>query len=104
MSGAIHLDESVEQDVSLSWYDSLVPTMCDGHEVRLLTCGRDFFPRLVQAIEQARQSVSLETYIFNDDRSGRQVAQALADARARGVSVRCVADGFGTQRLTGKVA
>ena len=104
MATTIHLDESGEQDVSLNWYESLVPTMRDGHEVRLLTCGRDFFPRLVEAIGQARESVWLETYIFNDDRSGRQVAQALVDAHARGVTVRCVADGFGTQRLTGKVA
>jgi cardiolipin synthase len=48
--------------------------------------------------------VHLETYIFNDDASGQQVARALADAAARGVQVRVVVDGFGTIALTGEVA
>jgi cardiolipin synthase len=38
----------------------------------------------------------MATYIFHDDDASRAVAQALADAAARGVAVHLVVDGFGT--------
>lgn len=75
-----------------------------GHRVRLLENGIEFFPALIAAIDAAQVSVHLETYIFNDDASGQQVARALANAAARGVQVRVVVDGFGTIALTGEVA
>jgi len=70
----------------------------------LLENGAEFFPALIAAIGSAQVSVHLETYIFNDDSSGRRVARALADAAARGVRVRVVVDGFGTISLAGEVA
>jgi len=94
---------STDQDVSLAWYRSLSPDMRDGHEVSLLCCGEEFFPALIAEIEQASETVSIETYIFNDDPTGRKVAQALVDAAERGVQVQCVVDGFGTARLDGQV-
>lgn len=58
--------------------------------------GDALFPAMVQAIEAARAEVWLATYIFNDDPSGRRVVQALRDAAERGVQVRLVVDGFGS--------
>lgn len=106
MGSAESVDPDIRspQDVSLPWFESLSPRMLPGHQINLLSRGRDFFPTLVRSIDAARESVSIETYIFNDDRSGRQIAQALVDAAQRGVRVRCVADGFGTPRLEGQVA
>ena len=68
-----------------------------GNAVRLLKNGQAFFPALCQAIDAARSSVHLETYIFTLDRSARAVLVALARASARGVKVRVVIDGFGSQ-------
>lgn len=93
-----------DQDVSLAWYRSLSPDMRGGHEVNLLCSGQEYFPALVAEIEQAKETVSVETYMFNDDPSGLLVAQALVDAAERGVRVQCVVDGFGTPRLDGQVA
>ncbi len=98
------LESRSPRDVSLPWFESLTPRLQPGHHINLLSCGKDFFPTLVRSIQNARESVAVETYMFNDDRSGRQVAQALVDAAGRGVRVRCVADGFGTPRLEGEVA
>lgn len=75
-----------------------------GHRITILQNGAEFFPVLIDSIDRAQVSVALETYIFNDDRSGQAVADALARAAARGVAVRLVVDGFGTVALEGRVA
>ena len=66
------------------------------HQLTLLKGGESFFPALVDAIAGARAEVLLETYIFEIARSVVPVAQALADAAARGVTVCVVFDGVGT--------
>ncbi|MEZ5653381.1 MAG: cardiolipin synthase ClsB [Burkholderiaceae bacterium] len=86
-----------------AWYRSLRPRLTRGHEVRLLDSGAQYFPALLEAIDSATDEIYVETYIFADDRSGRQVARALARAADRGVRVTCVVDGFGTPRLDGEV-
>ena len=68
----------------------------DGHQVQLLQGGAEFFPALEAAINASVHEVRLETYIFNFDASGEQVAAALERAAQRGVRVYLVVDGFGT--------
>ncbi len=67
-----------------------------GNQVELLQGGDELFPRMCQAIEEAREQICLATYIFHDDGAGRRVADALVGAAQRGVEVRLVVDGFGT--------
>lgn len=66
-----------------------------GNRLTLLNSGSEFFPALLTAINEARQEVHLESYIFEDDRTGHDVAGALMAAARRGVSVRVLVDGFG---------
>lgn len=66
-----------------------------GNRVELLRGGREFFPALIEAIDQAVLTVSLETYIYADDDVGRAVADALVRAAERGVAVQLLVDGFG---------
>lgn len=73
--------------------------LLDGHTVRLLQGGQEFFPALVSAMNRARHEIRLETYIFNLDASGVLVADALVQAASRGVSVFLVVDGAGTPEL-----
>lgn len=68
-----------------------------GNAVSLLRNGVEYFPAIIAAMDCARASIYLETYIFADDVSGRAVATALTRAAARGVDVRVVVDGFGTK-------
>ena len=76
------------EQVKLEW--------TDGNQIRLLQNGTDFFPALCKAIDEARVSVHLETYIFMLDRTGLKVLECLMAAAARGVKVRVVLDGFGS--------
>ncbi|CAG0943325.1 MAG: Cardiolipin synthase B [Rhodocyclaceae bacterium] len=71
-----------------------------GNALDLLETGRDFFPALIAAIDAAQREFHLETYIFEDDASGRAVAAALCRAARRGVAVRVLADGFGAARFS----
>ncbi len=76
----------------------------DGHSVQLLQGGQAFFPALIDAIDASRLEVRLETYIFNLDKSGQAVADALLRAAKRGVSVYLVIDGAGTPSLPAALA
>ena len=68
-----------------------------GHDVALLVGGDALFPELIAAIDGAQHEVWLATYIFNDDRSGHRVAEALIAAAQRGVAVHVLVDGFGSK-------
>jgi cardiolipin synthase A/B len=65
-------------------------------ELQLLEGSISFFPSLIAAINIAKKSVQLETYIFDLTASGTDVAMALESAAQRGVQVRIMVDGFGT--------
>lgn len=69
-----------------------------GNAITLLQNGGEFFPALFAAIDRARFSIHLETYIFNLDDTGLQLLAHLQAACARGVRVRVVVDGFGSAR------
>ncbi|MFM9999510.1 MAG: cardiolipin synthase ClsB [Burkholderiaceae bacterium] len=71
----------------------------DSHELELLQGGQEYFASLVAAIDASVHEVRLETYIFNFDASGRQVAAAMERAAVRGVQVFVTVDGVGTPQL-----
>jgi cardiolipin synthase len=74
------------------------PLVFGGNRIELLRSGAEFFPRLLAAIDAAGTSVYLETYIFEIDRVGERVADALLAAAARGVAVHLLVDAFGSMR------
>nr|WP_295787360.1 cardiolipin synthase ClsB [Rhodoferax sp.] len=75
------------------------PQLKEGHHVRLLQGGSEFFPALIAAIDASVHEVWLETYIYNFDTAGEQVAVALERAALRGVRVYLVMDGIGTPHI-----
>jgi len=69
------------------------------NRLTLLRSGREYFPALEAAIREARQEIFLETYIYEDDATGRRIARALCAAAARGVAVHLIVDGFGSKDM-----
>ncbi|QLG87846.1 cardiolipin synthase ClsB [Chitinibacter bivalviorum] len=67
------------------------------NQVQLLCNGADFFPALLAQIHAAQIEIHLETYIFELDEVGEQIAQALMAAARRGVRVSVLIDGFGAR-------
>jgi cardiolipin synthase len=70
-------------------------TLVPGNSVRLLRNGEEAFPAWIAAVDAARVRVSMEMYIFNDDRIGQRVGDALARAARRGLEVRLLYDFVG---------
>ena len=68
-----------------------------GNKIQPLVNGDAAFPAMLDAIESAKKSVTLCTYIFDNDESGRKFVAALARALARGVAVRVLIDAAGTR-------
>jgi cardiolipin synthase len=68
-----------------------------GNRVQPLVNGDEAFPAMLAAIESAQKSISLSTYIFDNDPTGEQFATALSRAVARGVAVRVLVDSAGAR-------
>jgi len=68
-----------------------------GNRVEPLINGDQAFPAMLAAIAEARESVTLLTYIFDHDRTGLEFHQALAAAHRRGVAVRVLIDAVGSR-------
>ncbi|MBK6931890.1 MAG: hypothetical protein IPH12_13910 [Saprospirales bacterium] len=67
--------------------------------IELVHSGADYFSRLAGLLDEARETVHLQTYIYKDDDTGRRVAAALRRAAARGVQVWVMVDGYGSNDL-----
>lgn len=74
--------------------------LIDGNRVDLLCDAQQNFPAWLDAIRSAARWVHFEAYILRDDRSGREFAEALMAAVARGVKVRLVYDWLGAVSAT----
>ena len=70
-----------------------------GNRIKLLRTGTEYFPALEAAFDAARREICIETYIFEDDITGRRIAQALMRAARRGVAIHVLLDGFGSKDL-----
>jgi len=62
--------------------------------IDFLIDGDEFFPRLVDAVENARSSVDIRTYIFDNDDYAVHVADLLK-ARSEDVKIKVLLDGIG---------
>ncbi|XOV89613.1 MAG: phospholipase D-like domain-containing protein [Pseudomonadota bacterium] len=91
---SLHLNPAQAQLANIS--DAVSPSNLSlGNEVVLLRNGDDAFPRMLAAIERARHSIVLMTYILYSDTVGRRFVAALAQAAERGVAVYVILDGVG---------
>jgi len=66
-----------------------------GNAIAILQGGDAAYPAMLKAIAEAKASVALASYIFRDDRTGREFADALMAASKRGVAVRVLLDSVG---------
>jgi cardiolipin synthase len=68
-----------------------------GNSVDVLVNGDEAYPAMLDAIDSARSSVALATYIFDSGRVGDQFVSVLERAVRRGVAVRVLIDGVGAR-------
>jgi len=66
-------------------------------DLEILLNGDESYPAMVSAIEKARHSISLATFIFAHDAAGKMFINALSGAVNRGVQVRVLIDAVGSR-------
>ena len=71
--------------------------LLDGNVITPLSSGDQAYAEMIAAIDGAEKTVSLATYIFDNDAAGKMFIEALARAIARGVEVRVLIDDVGTR-------
>lgn len=69
--------------------------LASGNAMRVLDCGDEAYPVMLDAIRSAQNCIALTSYIFRNDAAGQQFADALIEASQRGVKVRVLLDGIG---------
>lgn len=77
--------------------EALGNPMVGGNSATLLENGDEIFPAMIRDIRGAKKSVNLETYIFQPDRAGRMIADALMVAARNGAEVRLLVDAWGSR-------
>jgi cardiolipin synthase len=70
-----------------------------GNQIKLLRNGAEYFPALVNSIQNSQHEVYLQTYIYELDSTGIMIGNALKQASLRGVTVNVLLDGFGSKDL-----
>jgi cardiolipin synthase len=70
-----------------------------GNRIEVLADGDLAFEAMWQAVDEARRSVVLNTYILENDRVGERTIAGLTAAARRGCAVTLIFDSFGSHRL-----
>jgi cardiolipin synthase len=66
-----------------------------GHSIKLLKSGENYFATCEKIISRAKYYIHFQTYIVDDDETGRRIVDALCSAAKRGVRVYFLIDAFG---------
>ena len=74
-------------------------TFLPNNQINLLRGGEEYFPALATAIKNASQTIYLQTYIYEIDKAGISIGNALKQAAQRGVAVNILLDGFGCKDM-----
>ena len=78
--------------------DAIGPFQLLGYnQISLIPGGDETYAAMIRVIEGAQQSIAVQCYIFDHDSVGVRIAQALIDAKARGVEVRVLIDSVGSK-------
>jgi cardiolipin synthase len=70
------------------------------NKIKLVLGGRPYFKQLLEMINQAREIIQLQVYIYDNDETGREVTDALIAAAKRNVRIYLIADGYASQKLS----
>jgi len=79
-----------------SQLDSLTGRKSSQGTIEYLVDGEEFFTRFIDAVSSATESISLRTYIFDNDDYAERIGELLKRKSNEGVDVKMLFDGMGT--------
>ena len=77
--------------------------LVEGNRVDIFNNGDEFYPAMLDAIESARLSITMEQYIFWDGQVGRRFAEAFAEKARQGIPVKLLVDAIGSATLSSDI-
>lgn len=80
-------------DMNLEFGDSILTT---SSSVDICTRGKDFFEKLCATLENAKESIYMEYFIFHQDKIGNRVMEILTRKAQEGVDVKLIYDDLGS--------
>jgi cardiolipin synthase A/B len=97
----VRLQKSVEPTDILGRHLAVVEAVTDspltkGNKVTLLADGPATYAAMLQTLENAKDHINLESYIIEDDETGRKFADLLLQKQAAGVQVNLIYDSVGS--------
>ena len=67
-----------------------------GNSIDLLCDGDDAYPAMLDAIENAKKNINMQSFIIADDEAGKAIFEALSRKAAENVDVKVIYDSFGS--------
>jgi cardiolipin synthase len=98
-------DQNLEGNVETEYQTAFRAAAVDGfgttlgNKAELLADAATARSRIIEDIDNSTESVQCMYYIWLNDNTGRNVAEALARAAKRGVAVHAMADGLGSRKF-----
>lgn len=74
-------------------------SFASGNDVEVLNNGDAFYPRMLEAIQRAKRSITIEAYIYWAGEVGLLFARALADKASTGIPVKILLDAIGSASI-----
>ncbi len=98
---AYEYPDEERDDFSVAEFPWVLDRFCErpllvGNRIKLMLQGDQVYQSMLDAIEHARSSVNLQTYIFVADRVGRQFVEAMVRKAREGVECRLLYDPVGS--------
>ena len=98
-SESVHGIPPTELDIELNHaIDAVAPEypLLAGNMIGAHVTGDELYPRMIQAIDQATHHIHLQSFIIQNDNTGRAFMDRLATKAMSGVQVRLLYDRFGS--------
>jgi cardiolipin synthase A/B len=78
----------------------LVDNPFSENKIQLIQSGKPYFDLLIKLINEATDSIHIQTYIFNDDETGKSIVNALKIAANKKVKIYVLVDGYASKNLS----
>jgi len=75
-------------------------TFYQHNKVQFIRNGPEYFKAVYKLLDETKEEIFFQTYIFQEDDTGRQMADALIRTAMRGVRINLLADAYGSKLLS----
>ena len=79
--------------------NTIKSSLTANNSVTLLVNGEEKFSKLLESLKEAKHHIHIEYYIYENDRTGNEIADLLIKKTRDGVKVRFIYDDFGSHRI-----